>query len=264
MKSNSNTSPNSLVTIKWLEKENAKNAEAQRLLNGQLTHRTSSSKMDASLNTKEDSPPLTGPSSWEYRKLILEPISNYYSEPTINLIKDPINDIPNGQQRTDSISPSGFPREDGSEREKNNFKYPPNYLSYDTDVNTKEYPDNNPKTVFGAKKIPLELVPPSAIHALAEAFENGANRYGAYNWRERTISSSVYYGAALRHLSAWWDGEEVAVDSGINHLHHALACIALIIDGRSVGKLNDNRPPKGAAAQMQQDWLSKCDRPEKD
>lgn len=117
------------------------------------------------------------------------------------------------------------------------------------------YPDNNPKTAFGAKKIPLEYVPPSAIHALAEAFADGAKKYGPYNWREKSISSSVYYGAAIRHLTAWWDGEDLAEDSGIAHLHHALACLAMLIDGKSVGKLNDNRPPKGASSTWQKSWL---------
>ena len=121
-----------------------------------------------------------------------------------------------------------------------------------------DYPDNNPKTAVGAKKIPLEVVPPSAVHALAEAFADGAKKYGPYNWREKTISSSVYYGAALRHLCAWWDGEDYASDSGVHHLYHALACIAMVIDGDSVGKLNDNRPPKGAASAFQKRWVEKA------
>lgn len=116
------------------------------------------------------------------------------------------------------------------------------------------YPDNNPKTQFGVKKIPLDVVPPSAIHAMARAFADGAKKYGPFNWREKNISSTVYYGAALRHLMAWYDGENTASDSNLSHLDHALACIAMIVDGQSVGKLNDNRPPKGAAAQMQKEW----------
>lgn len=117
------------------------------------------------------------------------------------------------------------------------------------------YPDNNPKTAFGLAKIPLHLVPPSSLHALANAFADGAEKYGPFNWREKAISSTVYYAAVMRHLTAWFDGEEVAQDSGKPHLDHALACIAMLIDGKSVGKLNDNRPPKGAAAQMQADYI---------
>jgi hypothetical protein len=134
---------------------------------------------------------------------------------------------------------------DDEKPKKENQGYPPNYL------------DNNPKTVFGTKKLPLELVPPSAIAALAEAFADGAKKYGPYNWREKTISSSVYYGAEQRHMTDWWDGEDIAEDSGIGHLKHAMACIAMLIDAASVGKLNDNRPPKGAMPKLQKEWLEK-------
>lgn len=118
------------------------------------------------------------------------------------------------------------------------------------------YPDDNPKTKFGMAKIPLHLVPPSAIHALALGFSDGAPKYGPFNWREKTISSTVYYGAVLRHLTAWYDGEDLAPDSGKPHLAHAMACLAMIIDGQSVGKLNDNRPPKGASARMQAEYAA--------
>jgi hypothetical protein len=107
------------------------------------------------------------------------------------------------------------------------------------------YPDNNPKTQFGLKKAPLHLVPPSAIRGLAEAFENGAAKYGAFNWREKQISSTVYYAACLRHLTDWYDrvdAGDVAPDSGVHHVKHAMACLAMILDTLDSDKLNDNRP----------------------
>ena len=70
------------------------------------------------------------------------------------------------------------------------------------------YPDNNPKTALGILKVPLHLVPPSAKHYLALAFKDGAAKYGPYNWRDKTVSSSVYVAAAGRHIDAWWDGED--------------------------------------------------------
>lgn len=117
------------------------------------------------------------------------------------------------------------------------------------------YPDNNPKTAFGAKKLPLELVPPAANAFLAAAFANGAAKYGPYNWREAQISSSVYIGAVKRHIDAWWDGEDLAPDSGVHHLAHAMACLAMIADTLASPMLNDNRPPKGPAARMQKEWI---------
>lgn len=112
------------------------------------------------------------------------------------------------------------------------------------------YPDDNPKTAFGLSKIPMHLVPPVAVGAMALAFENGAGKYGPFNWREKTISSTVYYGAALRHLMAWFDGEDYAPDSGVHHLAHVMACCAMVLDGESIGKLNDNRPPRGHFPEM--------------
>ena len=118
------------------------------------------------------------------------------------------------------------------------------------------YPDNNPKTAIGATKVPLHLVPPSATHYLAEAFENGATKYGPYNWRDNPISVSVYYAAMKRHIDAYWDGEELASDSGVHHIAHAMACMAMLLDARSVGTLNDDRPTKGAAAKLQEEYAT--------
>ena len=111
---------------------------------------------------------------------------------------------------------------------------------------TDAYPDDNPKTAFGVAKVPMHLVPPIAVAQMSLAFDNGAVKYGPFNWREKTISSTVYYAAAMRHLQAWFDGEDLAPDSGVHHLAHVMACCAMVLDGGSLGKLNDNRPPKGA------------------
>ena len=112
------------------------------------------------------------------------------------------------------------------------------------------YPDNNPKTQFGLQKTPIHLVPPSAIIALANSFKIGADKYGPYNWRENKVSASVYYAAMMRHMLAWWDGEDKDEETGNSHLDHAMGCIAIIKDGESLDSLIDDRPFKGAAAAL--------------
>lgn len=107
------------------------------------------------------------------------------------------------------------------------------------------YPDDNPKTEFGLKKPPLNLIPPIALVEESKAFGNGAEKYGPFNWREKTVSVSIYVAAAMRHLLAYWDGEDLAQDSKVHHLAHARACLAILLDAGSLGKLNDDRPPKG-------------------
>lgn len=115
---------------------------------------------------------------------------------------------------------------------------------------SSNYPDDNPKTVQGEKKIDLSLVPPSAIIAEARVMAIGAHKYGPYNWRDKTVSSRVYTAAALRHILTWQDGEEIDPESGESHLAHARACLGIVIDAKSIGKLNDNRPTAGAAGRL--------------
>ena len=117
-----------------------------------------------------------------------------------------------------------------------------------------EYPDNNPKTLVGASKVPLHLVPPSAKHYLALALKDGAGKYGPYNWRDSKISVSTYKAAAERHLDAYWDGEELAPDSKVHHLAHAMACLALILDAKDIDMLVDDRPTKGASPRLQNEY----------
>jgi hypothetical protein len=109
------------------------------------------------------------------------------------------------------------------------------------------YPDNNPKTAFGLKKVPLHLVPPALEQGAAEAFQNGADKYGPFNWRDHTISATVYYAACKRHLDAWFDrtdAGDAAPDSGVHHIKHAAACLAMILDVMGTERFNDNRPTR--------------------
>jgi hypothetical protein len=110
-------------------------------------------------------------------------------------------------------------------------------------------PDDNPKTKFGVQKPSMSVVPPAALVPLMKAMADGAQKYGAFNWRDKTVSSTVYYDAAMRHLMAWFDGEESAADSGVHHLGHVMACCAIILDAQASATINDNRPRAGGFAE---------------
>ena len=103
-------------------------------------------------------------------------------------------------------------------------------------------PDTNPKSVFGTAKPGFHAIPPVALLHCGRGMEDGEVKYGLTNWREHEVSASVYYDAALRHLMSWWDGEQVAADSGVHHLGHTMACCAILLDAEHMGKLNDDRP----------------------
>lgn len=110
--------------------------------------------------------------------------------------------------------------------------------------------DDNPKTAFGAKKPGTAAIPPVAIIELGRAMHFGAviKGYGRFNWRDKSVTTSVYTDAIDRHMLAFRDGEDIASDSAVHHLAHVMACCAIVIDAIHTGKINDDRRQDGVAA----------------
>ncbi len=108
----------------------------------------------------------------------------------------------------------------------------------------------NPKDRLGLKKVPLHLVSPIGVIYEAMAMGDGASKYGPFNWREKQVIASIYVAACKRHIDAWFDGEELAPDSGLHHLGHAKACLGIILDAMETNSLKDDRPPPGAVGRL--------------
>ena len=98
----------------------------------------------------------------------------------------------------------------------------------------------NPKDIIGSTKLPLHLWPATATAEGCIALHNGAEKYGRMNWRAIPVRASIYYAAMLRHMAAWFDGEEVD-EEGVRHLGSALACAAILADAQAAGTLVDDR-----------------------
>jgi Domain of unknown function (DUF5664) len=103
----------------------------------------------------------------------------------------------------------------------------------------------NPKDLIGSDKLPLHLWPETATILGSLGLLDGALKYGRSNYRAVGIRASIYFDATRRHLNAWFEGEEPDPDSGLPHLAHALACLAILVDAEATGKLNDDRMIKG-------------------
>jgi hypothetical protein len=112
----------------------------------------------------------------------------------------------------------------------------------------------NPKDAIGMTKPDLSLVPSALTLHTASAMMDGAAKYGPYNWRANAVLSMVYISAALRHINQYLDGEDVDPISGVHHLGHAAACMAIMLDAQETGNLSDNRPMAGAAGEMVRRW----------
>ncbi len=100
---------------------------------------------------------------------------------------------------------------------------------------------SNPKDIIGSDKLPLHLSPNTASALGCLALLDGALKYGRSNFRAIGVRASIYYDATLRHLTKWFEGEDTDEDSGLPHLAHVLACVAILVDAGAAGKLNDDR-----------------------
>jgi hypothetical protein len=108
----------------------------------------------------------------------------------------------------------------------------------------------NPKHAAGSAKVPMHLVPMTAIVYEALVFQLGAKKYGPMNWRQTEVVRSIYLDAAMRHLAALMDGQDLDEESGLPHEAHVRACMAIIMDARELGKLIDDRDTPGPVADV--------------
>jgi hypothetical protein len=107
----------------------------------------------------------------------------------------------------------------------------------------------------------IELVPPDAVEALGRVMTYGASKYPAYNWA-RGMAWSRVYGALMRHMLAFWNGEELDPESGLPHVEHALCCAAFLVvyTKRNVG--TDDRfpypPPSAVDEAVERDRVAEA------
>lgn len=114
----------------------------------------------------------------------------------------------------------------------------------------------NPKDLIGATKPPLHLLPSAALIEMAMVMGEGARKYGPFNWREpgKAVGSQAYTSAAMRHILAYQDGEDIDPESGRPHLALAMAGLGILIDAKSCGNMVDDRPTPAPTAQMIRDY----------
>jgi hypothetical protein len=83
---------------------------------------------------------------------------------------------------------------------------------------------------FDRGKTQYSLVPPRALHDLAEVMTYGADKYAPDNWRKVDDPENRYYNALMRHLEAYRRGEGVDPESGLPHLAHVMANATFLLE----------------------------------
>lgn len=80
----------------------------------------------------------------------------------------------------------------------------------------------------GTKPSQLGWIDPLALIELGNVAGYGAEKYAKWNYL-KGYDWSLSYNAMMRHLNAFWSGEDIDPESGSSHLAHAAwHCLALL------------------------------------
>ena len=78
-------------------------------------------------------------------------------------------------------------------------------------------------------KLPLHLLSTEALNQTAAVLKFGAEKYAEHNWR-KGFAWSRPLAAAMRHITAFNNGEDRDPESGLSHLAHAACCIMFLLE----------------------------------
>jgi hypothetical protein len=96
-------------------------------------------------------------------------------------------------------------------------------------------------------KLRFDLIDGGSLTDLARVYTFGARKYTDRNW-EKGIQWSRVFGAVMRHMWAFWNGQDLDPETGLPHtIHAAWGCFALTNYLRN-RKQFDDRPKEEARA----------------
>ena len=116
-------------------------------------------------------------------------------------------------------------------------------------ISSSNWREEVPKDEFvksDDNKSRYDLLPPEMLEETAQVLAFGAQKYSDNNW-VKGASWSRYFSAMMRHMWAWWRGEDNDPETGYSHLAHASCCLGFLMayQRRGIGK--DDRLKGGMA-----------------
>ena len=92
----------------------------------------------------------------------------------------------------------------------------------------------------------FELLPIDLLYETNLVLRHGAQKYGINNWKKKEgFKYSRCYNALLRHMMAWWSGENLDPETKYSHLAHAM-CNLLFLTYHYLNNVQgDDRPKEG-------------------
>ncbi len=101
--------------------------------------------------------------------------------------------------------------------------------------------DGNDALRYDDGKLPIHLIPPEVIFALAKVFQYGAKKYAPRNW-EKGMPWSKVYDSGQRHSLTFWNGQDIDEESGLPHVFHWMWNAAALVVYRETCPEKDDRP----------------------
>lgn len=112
----------------------------------------------------------------------------------------------------------------------------------------------NPKDAVGITKLPFSVIPFTVIWEVGLGMLEGTLKYARHNYRVAGVRASVYVDATFRHMTSWWEGEDLDPDSGLSHVTKAIASLVVLRDSMIQGNWVDDRPPPSRVASLMLDY----------
>lgn len=109
--------------------------------------------------------------------------------------------------------------------------------------------DSSQALRYNEGKPEMHQLPGALLRGTAEVLTYGARKYASYNWRKGG-DWSIPFDCLMRHMFAFWEGEDNDPESGLSHLKHAAANIAFLLTYLDEGVGRDNRPRTA----LSEDW----------
>uniref|UniRef100_A0AAU6VZN1 dATP/dGTP diphosphohydrolase N-terminal domain-containing protein n=3 Tax=unclassified bacterial viruses TaxID=12333 RepID=A0AAU6VZN1_9VIRU len=106
-----------------------------------------------------------------------------------------------------------------------------------------ELKPSNPKDMVGCLKTPFSVLPTPVMAEVALGMFEGALKYGRHNYRAVGVRASIYYDATMRHLTSWWEGEDLDPESQLSHITKAISSLTVLRDSMIRENWEDDRPP---------------------
>ena len=82
---------------------------------------------------------------------------------------------------------------------------------------------------YDEDKPPMALLSTVFLEEVSKVLAFGANKYAVHNWR-KGIEYSRLISAAMRHITAFNNGQDLDTETGLSHIAHASCCLMFLLE----------------------------------